>query len=217
MALTRVRNLRRFLTDSLDGIADPTLVSDTDGQLRFRNRAAVNYFRRTWRCARRASAVHPVGAGAGGRRRDRDGHHRLRPRWARSRPGAWRPGTSTSRCRTAWGTTSSWKCAPIRTDKGVFAGTVITLSDITAIRQAERKREEIAALRLARHARAAEFHPGAGLPEQRRGPTRRSNARAGRASASWRARSCAWSGRLRAPDAGRVGAHQSCMPASTST
>lgn len=34
------------------------------------------------------------------------------------------------------------KCAPIRTDEGAFAGTVATLTDITVIRQAERKREE---------------------------------------------------------------------------
>ena len=45
-ALARVRNLRRFLADGLDGMPDATLVFDEQGRMQFRNQAAVMYFQR---------------------------------------------------------------------------------------------------------------------------------------------------------------------------
>ncbi|HYG42385.1 MAG TPA: CHASE2 domain-containing protein, partial [Bordetella sp.] len=42
--LSRVRNLRRFLIDGLDGMPDATLVIDQVGRLQFRNRPAIMYF-----------------------------------------------------------------------------------------------------------------------------------------------------------------------------
>jgi signal transduction histidine kinase len=137
-ALMRVRNLRQFLTDGFDGIADPTLVSDKDGHLRLRNRAALAYFREL---ALRApqfgqstvalleqlapeAALSTIGQALTGRQPDAS---------------PWRLDTEI---QDRQGHNLILKCAPIRTNEGEFAGTVVTFSDITAIRQAERKREE---------------------------------------------------------------------------
>ena len=57
-ALARVRNLRRFLADGLDGMPDATLVFDEQGRMQFRNQAAVMYFQRLG-MRRRASAIPP--------------------------------------------------------------------------------------------------------------------------------------------------------------
>lgn len=141
MALTRVRNLRRFLTDSLDGIADPTLVSDTDGQLRFRNRAAVNYFRDLGLRPPRVgqSTAWVLGQAVSEETAMSTISQALLGPQSTGRMAPWHLDLEV---QDRMGHYLILKCAPIRTDKGVFAGTVITLSDITAIRQAERKREE---------------------------------------------------------------------------
>jgi signal transduction histidine kinase len=140
-ALTRVRNLQRFLTDGLDGIADPTLVSDPDGQLRFRNRAAVIYFRDLEMRIPRAGQstawlLEKIVA-------DPDSMEKVRKallgQQPTDQPAPWILDIEAQDCL---GRSLILKCAPIRTDEGAFAGTVATLSDITAIREAERKREE---------------------------------------------------------------------------
>ena len=57
-ALARVRNLRRFLADGLDGMPDATLVFDEQGRMQFRNQAAVMYFQRLGMSAARRPSRH---------------------------------------------------------------------------------------------------------------------------------------------------------------
>ncbi len=138
-ALTRVRNLRRFLTDGFDGIADPTFVSDKDGHLRLRNRAALAYFRdlslraprlgqsTAWLLEQLVSdpaVLDRVGPALTGHQPDTS---------------PWR---LDMEIQDRQGRSIILKGAPIHTSTGEFAGTVVTFNDISAIRQAERKREE---------------------------------------------------------------------------
>ncbi|MFT8276499.1 CHASE2 domain-containing protein [Kerstersia gyiorum] len=46
LALERVRNLRAFLSNSLESTPDPTLICNPDGTLRYFNRAAAQYWQR---------------------------------------------------------------------------------------------------------------------------------------------------------------------------
>ncbi len=43
-AARRVRDLRRFISDSLDNLPDPTLITSADGNVLLANRAALHYF-----------------------------------------------------------------------------------------------------------------------------------------------------------------------------
>lgn len=140
-ALARVRNLRRFLADGLDGMPDATLVFDQDGRLQFRNQAAVLYFQRMGIRAPRMGQLaahlleqtilddttrHVVGEALRG---DRG-----------AAPDS--PWSADLEMRDRAGRDLVLKCAPIHTAEGKFAGTVATLNDISVIRQAERQREE---------------------------------------------------------------------------
>lgn len=140
-ALTRVRNLRRFLADSLDGIPDVTLVFDAGGRLQFCNRAALDYFRGLGVRAPRngqpaAWLMEKIVADADARADINRALHELRPD---EREAPW---SLDLEVLDYTGRNFIVKCAPIRTDEGTYAGSVVTLNDITAIRQAERKREE---------------------------------------------------------------------------
>lgn len=138
-ALTRVRNLRRFLVDGFDGITDPVFVSDEDGCLRMRNRAALAYFRdlalraprlgqsTAWLLEQLVSdpaVLGEVGPALTGRQSDAS---------------PWR---LNMEIQDRQGRSIILKCAPIHISSGEFAGTVVTFNDISAIRQAESKREE---------------------------------------------------------------------------
>ncbi|CAB3931563.1 CHASE2 domain-containing protein [Achromobacter insolitus] len=140
-ALARVRNLRRFLADGLDGMPDATLVFDQDGRMQFRNQAAVMYFQRL--------GMRPPRVG-------RPATHLLektisdpaaRQRVAEALSGQEQvapssPWSADLEVRDHAGRDLILKCAPIHTAEGNFAGTVATLTDISRIRQAERQREE---------------------------------------------------------------------------
>ncbi|WP_144637211.1 CHASE2 domain-containing protein [Bordetella genomosp. 13] len=140
-ALTRVRNLRRFLADSLDGIPDATLVFDAGGRLQFCNRAALDYFRGLGVRAPRngqpaAWLMEKIVADATVRAEINRALHDVHPD---EREAPW---SLDQEVRDYTGRSFLVKCAPIRNDEDAFAGSVVTLSDITAIRAAERKREE---------------------------------------------------------------------------
>lgn len=140
-ALERVRNLRRFLADGLDGMPDATLVFDQDGRMQFRNQAAVMYFQRLGMRPPRVGhpATHLL------EKTISDETTRLRVAEAlsgqRATDGA-SPWTADLEVRDNAGRDLILKCAPIHTAEGRFAGTVATLTDISRIRQAERQREE---------------------------------------------------------------------------
>jgi signal transduction histidine kinase len=138
-ALTRVRNLRRFLVDGFDGITDPVFVSDKDGRLSMRNRAATAYFRdlalraprlgqsTSWlleQLVSDAAVLSKIGPALTGQQSDAS---------------PWR---LDMEIQDRQGRSVILKCAPIHNSAGEFAGTVVTFNDISAIRQAESKREE---------------------------------------------------------------------------
>lgn len=140
-ALARVRNLRRFLADGLDGMPDATLVFDQDGRMQFRNQAAVAYFQRLGIRPPRVGypATHLL------EKTISDDATRLRVAMAlggQSAADAALPWSADLEVRDRAGRDLILKCAPIHTAEGQFAGTVATLTDISRIRQAERQREE---------------------------------------------------------------------------
>jgi len=143
-ALSRVRNLRRFLADGLDGMPDATLVIDQTGRLQFRNRPAVRYF---LHLGIRPPRIGQTLAPALGQAFAEPATQQLVRRALNGQTledngenaPAHRAGIEV---RDRAGQDLLLRCAPIRTARNDYAGTVVTLSDISAIRQAERQREE---------------------------------------------------------------------------
>lgn len=140
-ALARVRNLRRFLADGLDGMPDATLVFDQDGRMQFRNQAAVMYFQRLG--MRPPRVGHPATHLLEKTISDDTTRQRVAEALSGQRPtDATSPWSADLEVRDYAGRDLILKCAPIHTAEGNFAGTVATLTDISRIRQAERQREE---------------------------------------------------------------------------
>ncbi|MFD4836231.1 CHASE2 domain-containing protein [Achromobacter sp. NPDC058515] len=140
-ALARVRNLRRFLADGLDGMPDATLVFDQDGRMQFRNQAAVMYFQRLG--IRPPRVGHPATHLLERTISDEGTRHRVAEALrGQSLVDTALPWSADLEVRDNAGRDLILKCAPIHTAEGHFAGTVATLTDISRIRQAERHREE---------------------------------------------------------------------------
>ncbi|CAB3667893.1 CHASE2 domain-containing protein [Achromobacter pestifer] len=140
-ALARVRNLRRFLADGLDGMPDATLVFDQEGHMQFRNQAAVMYFQRLG--MRPPRVGHPATHLLEKTISDETTRQRVADALSGQRPtDATSPWSADLEVRDYAGRDLILKCAPIHTAEGNFAGTVATLTDISRIRQAERQREE---------------------------------------------------------------------------
>lgn len=140
-ALARVRNLRRFLADGLDGMPDATLVFDQEGRMQFRNQAAVMYFQRLG--MRPPRVGHPATHLLEKTISDDATRQRVAEALSGQRPAdTTSPWSADLEVRDYAGRDLILKCAPIHTAEGNFAGTVATLTDISRIRQAERQREE---------------------------------------------------------------------------
>ena len=140
-ALARVRNLRRFLADGLDGMPDATLVFDEQGRMQFRNQAAVMYFQRLG--MRPPRVGHPATHLLERTISDDDA-----PALADALSGQERessPWSADLEVRDRAG--RDLILAPIHTAEGQFAGTVATLTDISSIRQAERQRRNCVSCR----------------------------------------------------------------------
>ncbi|QII83256.1 CHASE2 domain-containing protein [Bordetella hinzii] len=140
-ALALVRNLRQFLTDGLNGLPDATLVFDQEGRLQFRNRAAAQFFRRLKRRAPHAGQqlgeiLTPLLPSDSTRERIAAFMQEAASKPPRS---GWSADVET---RVHGGRDMIFKCAPIHSGEGEFVGTILTLSDISDIRHAERQREE---------------------------------------------------------------------------
>ena len=141
-ALERVRNLRRFLNDSLDGMPDATLLLDETGRLKFFNHTAAAYFQQR-RLGSQALINQPIHtllthiiADKGLRQTVADA---LQTPTATHGSSPW---VADLEIQDHLGRSLMLKCAPIRTARGDLAGTVLTLTDVTSIRAAERQREE---------------------------------------------------------------------------
>jgi len=148
--LTHVRNLRRFVEDGLDGMPDATMVIDKEGRLQYWNRPAATYFLHLGiRPPRIGQAVAPALERAFALPSSYQMVHQALQAVSDEAPADQTiQGAETATAGTSIEVRDRAehdlliRCAPIRTAKGAHAGMVVTLSDISAIRQAERQREE---------------------------------------------------------------------------
>jgi len=142
-ALGRVRNLRRFLTDSLHGMPDATLLVDDEGRLKFFNHAAAAHFHR--RGMSGISVIdQPVDAVLASIITDAEVRQRVveaikAPPHRLAHASPW---SVDLEVRDVMGQLLMLRCAPVRTASNQLAGAIITLTDITAIATAEQQREE---------------------------------------------------------------------------
>ncbi|CAM4303299.1 histidine kinase [Bordetella tumbae] len=148
--LTHVRNLRRFVADGLDGMPDATMVIDKKGRLQYRNRPADMYFLQLGiRLPRIGQTIAPALEQAFTAPATRQSVRQAlqAPADSDHAPDATKEHENAS-TRTSIEVRDRAdhdlliRCAPIRTAQGAYAGMVVTLSDISIMRQAERQREE---------------------------------------------------------------------------
>lgn len=148
--LTHVRNLRRFVEDGLDGMPDATMVIDKKGRLQYKNRPADMYFLQLGiRLPRIGQTIAPAleQAFTAPATRQTVRQALQPPADSDQTPDATKE-TETAATRTSVEVRDRAehdlliRCSPIRTAQGAYAGMVVTLSDISAVRQAERQREE---------------------------------------------------------------------------
>jgi signal transduction histidine kinase len=146
-AIDQVRHLRQFFADSLDATPDPTVIFDNDGVLRFASAAALAY-------AERLDDARPADGTAADaylRRIVTAAGLRHRISLLLGQAGAkgppdeapvldlWRQGIEV---KDRGGHDMLLKGLPIRRADGSSAGTILTLVDISPIREAQRRREE---------------------------------------------------------------------------
>lgn len=148
LALERVRNLRAFISNSLESTPDPTWVCNPDGTLRYFNRAATRYWKQLAAQQPALSlgmALLPLLQTAF-------------PRLPAERLENWLAGYDTSLSDTAAtaaqtpdhtlesqdsaGTDWLLQHAWLQTPERETAGIIITMTDISAIRLIERRREQ---------------------------------------------------------------------------
>lgn len=145
-AIGQLRNLRQFFTDSLDATPDATLIFDTAGITRFASQKAKAY-------SQAIQATPPYnGATAQSVLRRIITDTALRqaviqslsdPTHRQPQNLAWPMWNDDGlELRDAAGNDMLLKCVPIRTASGTDAGSILTLIDISPLRQAQRKREE---------------------------------------------------------------------------
>lgn len=139
-AMALLRDLRQFLTDGLDGLPDASLVFDQMQGLQFGNRAALQFF------SQLKLPAPPTGQAASAVLQALLPQDASAPVLAAMQEAASQPPrsgwSSDIETRTRHGHDVIIKCAPIHAGDGAFAGTILTFSDISDIRQAERQREE---------------------------------------------------------------------------
>ncbi|CAM4196279.1 CHASE2 domain-containing protein [Bordetella muralis] len=148
--LTHVRNLRRFVEDGLDGMPDATMVIDKKGRLQYKNRPADVYFVQLGiRLPRIGQTIAPALEQAFIAPATRQTvRQALLPPADNDQATDGTKDTETAAARTSVEVRDRAehdlliRCAPIRTAQGAYAGMVVTLSDISTVRQAERQREE---------------------------------------------------------------------------
>jgi len=149
--LAYARQLRRFVAEGLDGIPDVTMVIDTSGRVRYRNRAAIAYFLHLGiRPPRVGEEFLPALDQAIPLPNSRNAIHSaldvdsqeliIRSNTNRASSTA-RPLTIDVRDRAEQDLLI--RISHTRTATGTYAGTVLNISDVSAIRRAERQREKM--------------------------------------------------------------------------
>jgi CHASE2 domain-containing sensor protein/nitrogen-specific signal transduction histidine kinase len=117
-AVSRMRELRRFVTFSLQSLPDATLVADLDGQVGLANRAADALFERL------------TGAGPTGQRLD-------------TLMAAFTPSPEAPDEVEAQGLTLQVRRTPLSDASGAAIGAIVRFTDISALKAAGRQREQV--------------------------------------------------------------------------
>ena len=148
-AAQHLRDVRRFVSDALESLPDAALVADRDGSVLLANRAAAALFGAgapgELRDARVAALIASVADAEAGT---------PAPGWEQLQALAAAPGTAdaaspaagaTLELRTRGGRDLLVHCAPCAGADGVLVGSIVTLIDVSPLREAERGREEVLA------------------------------------------------------------------------
>ncbi|MBL8519139.1 MAG: CHASE2 domain-containing protein [Betaproteobacteria bacterium] len=152
VAAERLRNLNRFIAESIESLPDATLVTSTEGRVLLANSAADRLYK-----ARRTSPEK-----AGGRVPDQPLEGRdvigLLEKFSREGIGDWRAtwldayeDTRLVSFEAKFEATRDFliQIAPLFSGRGTQTGTIVTLVDISPLRESERRRDE--ALRFLSH------------------------------------------------------------------
>ncbi len=141
-AADRLRNLRRFVSGTLDSLPDAALVTDREGIVLIANRAACAPFGAAAPADLRGRSMNDLAT----RLATTDG---AAPSWDALRALSDKPGPDLARraieCITGEGHHLLARCAPLEGGDGHPAGWIVALSDISELRAAERQREEVLA------------------------------------------------------------------------
>lgn len=122
-AVRNLRDLRRFMSDSLDGLPDATLVADAGGRILIANTAAQSLFTRL-------AAPDPVGRAM------------AQVMGAFDFPTAEEGGV-TGEVETSDGAAYHLRFSAFADSTGAFTGWIARFTDITAIKTATRQREQV--------------------------------------------------------------------------
>ena len=145
-AADRLRNVRRFVSDTLDSLPDAALVTDRDGAVLVANRAAARLLDATAPDALRGRMVGDLSATLTAPDRDA-----LPPSWEQlkqlGRDGAAGAGGAAPsiECATREGRDLLARCALVNDATGELAGWIVAFADVSELREAERSREEVLA------------------------------------------------------------------------
>ncbi len=142
-AAERLRQARRFVSDTLESLPDAALVADSDGQVLLANRAAARVFKTQDPQALRGGNIAALAA-------------TLTPKatpaaaltWEQVRalaPTAGQGDAATMEVVTADGAALLARCAATTDADGAVAGWIVSLIDITSLREAEQQRDEVLA------------------------------------------------------------------------
>ncbi len=150
-AADRLRQLRRFVSATLEGLPDAALVTDLDGQVLMANRAAAALFDMRQSGEMRGRSVPALIATLTGRTAQDPppDWHAIRQLAETQVAGAGTERAAAPRpaleCTSPQARNLLARCARLDADDDVATGWIVTFSDISELREAERAREEVLA------------------------------------------------------------------------
>lgn len=143
-AASRVRDLRRFVSDSLDSVPDATLVTTVDGYVLLANKHAVDYFSRVG-FKKITGALLPYLFTTPDQTMPQVFDHTIEAQfnwWDLLDPAHADTFSAGVGFRNDAGMELLVRSAPCRSVDGVLTGWIVSVIDISAIRAAERSRDE---------------------------------------------------------------------------
>lgn len=143
-AADRLRHLRRFVSDTLEGLPEAALVTQDDGRVLIANRAAAALFGETGSEALRGRAMTDLLGHLRGRHMEE-----AAPDWsaltALATPGPDGAAPEPLEFSAPGDRSLLARCARLNAGDGHAAGWIVAFADITPLREAERAREEVLA------------------------------------------------------------------------